>query len=71
MDTERYHARRLSQTLTVGAIGLFLAGCAQVKNVPPGSEFTAVEAEFGKPTLTCPLPSGGTRALWKQQPYWH
>lgn len=62
---------RAGKAVIASMLGLILAGCAQVKNVPPGSSFTEVESQFGKPTLTCPLPSGGTRAIWSQQPYGH
>ena len=36
---------------------------------PPGTPIAAVEKQFGQPTITCPLPDGGFRAVWSQQPF--
>lgn len=62
---------RLGQTMAAGMLGLALTGCAQIQNLPTGSSLDQAESQFGKPTLTCALPSGGTRAIWSQQPYGH
>lgn len=59
-------------TLRLGgvlALGLALSGCANMAETVPGTPYTSVQAEFGRPTLTCPLPDGGVRAVWSQQPF--
>lgn len=57
------------QKLTLLAAFLALAGCAQFKNVSPGTPLAEIEKQFGVPTLSCDLPNGGTRSVWSQQPY--
>lgn len=54
--------------ITVGVV-LGVAGCANMTQTLPGTPYTAVQAEFGKPTITCPRPDGGLRAIWSQQPF--
>lgn len=51
------------------ASALALGGCAQMPQTPPGTPIAAVEKQFGQPTITCPLPDGGFRAVWSQQPF--
>jgi hypothetical protein len=46
-----------------------LGGCADMAaKVPPGATLASVEASYGRPNFTCPLPNGGQRAIWTQQP---
>src|SRR5690606_27747904 len=35
----------------------------------PGTPFAQVQAEFGRPNYTCPLPDGGQRIIWSGQPF--
>lgn len=46
-----------------------LYGCAAPDSVPPGTPLAQVEAEFGRPNYSCPLPDGGQRVIWSGQPY--
>lgn len=46
-----------------------LSGCASIKSIPPGTPFAQVQAEFGRPNYTCPLPDGGERVIWSGQPF--
>lgn len=46
-----------------------LAGCADMaQRTPPGAPLAQVESQYGKPDFTCPLPNGGQRVIWTQQP---
>lgn len=47
---------------------LALSGCASITEVKPGTPIAEVEKQFGKPTTICPLPDGGQRMVWSQQP---
>ncbi len=62
-----------SVALSVLAVALTatLSGCANMAQTPAGTPVAVVEREFGQPTITCPLPEGGFRAVWSQQPYGH
>lgn len=53
----------------VAASVLALTACANMTETVPGTPYSVVQAEFGKPTMTCPLPEGGLRAIWSQQPF--
>lgn len=56
--------------LTIAALLLLtLTGCAQLKDVKPGTPITQVLSEYGKPTYECTLPSGDARMIWSQQPF--
>ena len=59
----------VTRKLALATIVLALSGCAQIQNVKPGTSLSAVEQQFGKPNVSCPLPGGATRAIWSQQPY--
>lgn len=59
--------RRLCLALTLPL--LLLSGCASFKSVPPGTPYAQVQAEFGRPNYTCPLPDGGQRVIWSGQPF--
>ncbi len=54
--------------LTLGA-AVFLGGCANMADIPPGTEMVTIESKFGQPTFVCELPDGTSRAIWSQQPY--
>ena len=64
LQPSRFNARYLS----VAAVALTLAGCAQLQSVPSGTSLAEVEQKFGKPTLTCPNSDGSQRVIWSQQP---
>lgn len=52
-----------------GAALLALSGCAPLsEQLPAGTSYAAVTQKMGKPTVTCPLPDGGQRAVWSGQP---
>lgn len=57
--------RFIASVLLCGA----MAGCTSITATAPGTSLSSVQAHFGEPTLTCPLPNGGFRAIWSQQPY--
>ena len=48
---------------------LALAGCANIDTVEPGTPLAQVQQRFGAPDHSCPLPDGGQRLVWSQQPY--
>jgi len=49
-------------------LACLLGACANMTDTPPGTPFAQVEARFGRPDYTCPLPNGGERAIWTAQP---
>lgn len=53
------------------AVALLGGGCANMADTIPGTPISVVEEKFGSPTVTCPLPNGGFRAVWSQQPFGH
>lgn len=56
--------RLAAATLALGV----LAGCANIDTVAPGTPVDAVTQKYGAPTSSCPLPGGGQRLVWSQQP---
>lgn len=48
---------------------LAASGCANIAAVEPGTPLAQVQQQFGAPTHACPLPDGGQRLVWSQQPY--
>ena len=44
------------------------SGCTSMDELPAGTPYKTVQAQYGEPTMTCPLPNGGFRAIWSQQP---
>lgn len=46
-----------------------LAGCATLDSIPPGTPLTQAESQFGRHNFSCPLPDGGRRVIWTQQPF--
>lgn len=46
-----------------------LAGCTTMADTPAGTPLSEVERRYGMPNHTCPLPDGGQRVIWSQQPY--
>jgi hypothetical protein len=51
-----------------GALLALLAACADMSTTPPGTPLSQVESKYGRPNFTCPLPGGGQRVIWTQQP---
>jgi hypothetical protein len=50
-------------------LALGLSACQNMdKAVQPGAAYTDVLARYGRPTVVCPLPDGGQRAVWSAQP---
>lgn len=47
---------------------IFLAGCAQVSSVQPGTPIAQVLKQYGRPDISCPSRDGGKRMVWTQQP---
>lgn len=63
------HYSTLASRAAAAALLLTLAACADMAaSVAPGAPLAQVEASYGKPNFTCPLPDGGERAIWTQQP---
>lgn len=54
----------IAATLTLA----FLAGCAQVSDVKPGTPIAEVLKQYGRPAVSCPARDGGKRLVWTQQP---
>lgn len=69
MNPIQNNSGKWRSSLAFGALALTLGGCAQIGKTPSGTSLAQVEQQFGKPTVTCPLPSSGTRAIWSQQPF--
>lgn len=59
---------RLTTTLAALALAAGLAGCMVPQWQKPGMPQAEIEKGMGKPTLVVPLPDGGTRLLYSQQP---
>lgn len=47
---------------------LLLAACATPLTIPDNSTLADASQRLGTPGTTCPLPDGGVRAVWSQQP---
>ena len=66
---------RPSMLLASGLLALGLAGCMVPQWQKPGMPQAEVEKGMGKPTVVVPLPEGGTRLVYSQQPagqqVWH
>ncbi|MEI2418394.1 hypothetical protein V8Z80_19615 [Orrella sp. JC864] len=62
-------SRRRGAWLALGLAALAAAGCANIEQVEPGTPLAQVQGRFGAPTHACPLPDGGQRLVWSQQPY--
>jgi hypothetical protein len=60
--------RRTLRTALAAASVLALGACANMADTPPGTPIAQVEAKFGAPNFSCPLPYGGKRLIWSQQP---
>ena len=59
---------RLQTLLTASLLALGLAGCMVPQWQKPGMPQAEVEKGMGKPTLVVPLPEGGQRLIYSQQP---
>jgi hypothetical protein len=60
--------RRATTAFLTLALSL-LAGCADMAaSTPPDTPLSQVIAKYGRPNFTCPLPNGGQRVIWTQQP---
>nr|WP_156774099.1 hypothetical protein [Bordetella bronchialis] len=61
--------RRRAAFLAGPLVALVLAGCADMAaRTPPDTPLSQVVAQYGQPNFTCPLPNGGQRVIWTQQP---
>ena len=53
-----------------GLIGMVvLTGCTTMTDIAPGSSLADVQADYGKPSLTCEQSNGQLRLIWSQQPF--
>lgn len=62
----------MTSTKLVGAaavLAIACTGCANMTETRPGTPYADVQAEFGRPTMTCALNDGRLRAIWSQQPF--
>ena len=59
---------RLRILLTASLLALGLAGCMVPQWQKPGMPQAEVEKGMGKPTVVVPLPDGGQRLVYSQQP---
>lgn len=59
---------RLKTRLTASLLAVGLAGCMVPQWQKPGMPQAEVEKGMGKPTLVVPLPDGGQRLVYSQQP---
>jgi len=62
--TDNLPARKIAALLALAAT----AGCTTMASIPPGTPLAEVESQYGRPNFSCPLPDGGQRAIWTQQP---
>ena len=63
------HIRLPIRSLLAMGTGLWLAGCASIASVPPGTPLNQVTAQFGAPTLQCVDRQGHDRVIWSTQPF--
>lgn len=54
--------------LSMGLIPLVLGACTGLSDLPAGTSFQEIQAQFGQPTVACP-PQSPTRFIWSQQPF--
>src|SRR3546814_16809174 len=59
---------RIARTCLVSALAGALGACANMADTPPGTPISQVEAKFGRPDYSCPLPNDGRRLIWTMQP---
>lgn len=59
---------RLKTLLSASLLAVGLAGCMVPQWQKPGMPQAEVEKGMGKPTLVVPLPDGGQRLVYSQQP---
>ena len=59
---------RLKTLLTASLLAVGLVGCMVPQWQKPGMPQAEVEKGMGKPTLVVPLPDGGQRLVYSQQP---
>ena len=60
--------RLLSTSIAASVLALALTGCMVPQWQKPGMPQAEVEKGMGKPTVVVPLPDGGTRLVYSQQP---
>ena len=60
--------RLLSTSIGASVLALALTGCMVPQWQKPGMPQVEVEKGMGKPTVVVPLPDGGTRLVYSQQP---
>ena len=58
----------LARWAAASGLALLLAGCAVPSRVPAGTTLDATQAALGAPTGRYPLPGGGQRLQYSQQP---
>ncbi|MBV8247883.1 MAG: hypothetical protein JO200_05490, partial [Comamonas sp.] len=62
------HSIRPRTLLAASLLAIGLAGCMVPQWQKPGMPQAEVEKGMGKPTVVVPLPEGGTRLIYSQQP---
>lgn len=59
---------RATRMTGISCVLLMLAACASPADIALGTPQADVYARLGQPTYACPLPDGGQREIWSQQP---
>jgi len=59
-------SRRTLIATSAIATALLTAGCASVGNVKPGTTYSELIEQYGKPAVICPTSDGGTRLVWSE-----
>lgn len=67
LETHIMSQRILYLAATLVSAGA-LSACATLNDVAQGTPLTQITARFGQPDSSCPLPGGGQRVIWTQQP---
>ncbi len=65
----RFNPRTSIRGILAAGACLWLVGCANMADTPPGTPLAQVEAKFGVPTLQCTDRQGRERVIWSQQPF--
>ena len=59
--------RLLRLLFSTSALGAMVA-CGTMKDIPPGTAMAEVRAQYGNPTIECPMPDGTRHAVWSTAP---
>lgn len=59
---------RSAKRAGVALLGVLMAACTSMSDLPPGTPLHQIEAQYGQPNFSCPGPNGGQRLIWSQQP---